>query len=163
MSLSKQIAMLVRSLEVVSDVNIEFTVIQTILELIPVLLEECREIVYGIYQGTLPSDVAVQVNTMGRYVRFQQYGMIHTETVHFHEKMMVLYFVPHYMEFDLISLSFLPLHVNTDGSCVVIHSTSVLYAVSMEGLFFEYSEKVCTFYGRYPVCDEIGLSCVNDR
>jgi hypothetical protein len=67
-SINKQLASLVKALEVVSDVNIEYAVIGSVIELIPVMLTECRALVHSLYDGTLPTDVLEDWQTHTRVV-----------------------------------------------------------------------------------------------
>jgi hypothetical protein len=83
-SLSKQMSLLVKSLEITSDINIEFAVVQTILELIPVLIAECREKVESVYTSVLPADVSVQALRSGNRAGTLP-DSYHTEVVAFHE------------------------------------------------------------------------------
>jgi hypothetical protein len=50
-SLSKQLAFIIKSLEANTKVAIEFEAVQNILTFIPVLLSECRELVVSCYTG----------------------------------------------------------------------------------------------------------------
>jgi hypothetical protein len=104
-SISKQMSMLVKSLEVTSDINIECAVVQTILELIPVLIAECRETVESMYTGVLPADVSVQALGAGNSAGTLP-NTYHAEVVAFHDELSVLYFLPSYVEFNVIHLSF---------------------------------------------------------
>jgi hypothetical protein len=56
-SLSKQLAFIIKSLEANTEVAIEFEAIQNILAFIPVLLSECRELIVSCYTGNIPTDV----------------------------------------------------------------------------------------------------------
>jgi hypothetical protein len=56
-SISRQLSSTVRSLEVVADLNLEYSVLASIIELIPVLLTECRMVVHSLYDGILPNEI----------------------------------------------------------------------------------------------------------
>jgi hypothetical protein len=66
-SITRQLAALVRALEAVSDVGIEYTVIGSIIELIPILINDCRVLVHSLYDGVLPTDVLNIVWKTGKH------------------------------------------------------------------------------------------------
>jgi hypothetical protein len=66
-SINRQLASLVRALEAVSDVGIEYTVIGSIIELIPILINDCRVLVHSLYDGVLPTDVLNIVWKTGKH------------------------------------------------------------------------------------------------
>jgi len=150
-SLSKQMSLLVKSLEVTSDINIEFAVVQTILELIPVLIAECRETVESVYTGVLPADVSVQALRSGnRAVTLPD--TYHMEVVAFHDELSVLYFIPSCVEFDIIHLSFLPFTEKGSSTCFTVSDRNYVVAVNIKGHFFEYDANNCAVTMKYSVC-----------
>jgi hypothetical protein len=150
-SLSKQMSLLVKSLEVTSDIAIEFAVVQTILELIPVLIAECRETVESVYTGVLPADVSVQALRSG-----SRAGMLpntyHAEVVVFHDELSVLYYIPSYVEFQIVHISFLPFTVKGSPTCFTVSDHEYVVAVNLKGQFFEYDANDCVVTMQYSVC-----------
>jgi hypothetical protein len=150
-SISKQMSLLVKLLEVTSDINIEFALVQTILELIPVLIAECRETVESVYMGVLPAGVSVQGLRSGNRTGTLP-GTYLAEVLAFHDKLSVLYFVPSYVEFDVIHLSFLPFTEKGSSTCFTVSDHDYVVVENIKGHFFEYDANDCAVTLKYSVC-----------
>jgi len=141
-AVGKELALLVRALEVVTDINIEYSVIATILELIPVLLSECRQLVHGLFTRVLPHEILMHLWRTGNPTG-KQMQHVHSEVVVSHDTMAINYYIPEYMIFDVVYISFLPISTQPDGHCVRIGSKPSVIAVGMSGEFFEYDNAHC--------------------
>jgi hypothetical protein len=141
-SISRQLTTLVRSLEIVSDVNVEYAVVASIIELIPVLLDECRTMVHSLYDGILPNEVFRELWRVSKISR-ETTRHIHSEVWIEHDLTSLVYYVPDYTEYTVVHLAFLPLRVGQNGACVRIRKDPYVAAVGFDGQFFDYGVSEC--------------------
>jgi hypothetical protein len=151
-SISKQLSLIVRAIQTVTDVNIEYSVIESIMELIPVLLAECRSYVHSLFSNVLPDDVFMYMWKSGR-VNIGTAKHVRSEVWVQHSEMWVVYYVPDYAEFSLFHLTFLPLKVNESSACLTIQHQPYMGAVGMDGVFFEYDGESCISESDSAYCD----------
>ncbi len=108
-SISRQLATLVRSLEVVSNVNVDYAVVASIIELVPVLLAECRTMVHSLYDAILPNEVFQEMWKVGKISR-ETTRHIHSEIWIQRDITSIIYYIPHYTEYAVFHLA------NKEGS-----------------------------------------------
>jgi hypothetical protein len=154
-SISKQLTTLVRSLETISDVNIEYAVVASIIELVPVLLGECRTMVHSLYDGILPNEVFQEMWKVSKISR-ETTRHIHSEVWIQHDLTSIVYYVPDYTEYTVIHIAFLPLRVGQNGACVRIRKDPYVAAVGFDSQFFDYGINEC-------VTDADSSFCSPDR
>jgi hypothetical protein len=150
-SISRQLSSTVRSLEVVADLNLEYSMLSSIIELIPVLLTECRTVVHSLYDGILPNEILEAAWKKGS-INKDTAKHVYSEVWIQHDIIAVVYYVPDYAEFSLYRLDFLPVLVGTGKTCVRIDSKPYVTAISMDGQFFDYSGDNCTTDATSVVC-----------
>jgi hypothetical protein len=141
-SISRQLATLVRSLEVVSDVNVEYAVIASIIELVPVLLGECRTMVHSLYDGILPNEIFQEMWRVSKISK-ETTRHIHSEVWVQHDLTYIVYYVPDYTEYAVVHMAFLPLRMGENGACVRIRKDPYIAAIGFDGQFFDYGMNEC--------------------
>ena len=116
-SINRQLESLVKALEVVSDVNIEYAVIGSVIELIPILINECRVLVHSLYDGTLPANVLNIIWKTGKHTH-SSLKSINSEVWIEHDVLSIVYYVPDFSAFTVFSLTFLPIRMNPGSNCI---------------------------------------------
>ena len=127
-SINRQLTSLVRALEAVSDVGIEYTVIGSIIELIPILINDCRVLVHSLYDGVLPTDVLNIVWKTGKHSH-SSLKTVNSEVWVEHDMLSIVYYVPDFSEFTVFSLAFLPIRLETGSACVRVCKDQYVAAV----------------------------------
>jgi hypothetical protein len=154
-SISRQLTTLVRSLEIVSDVNVEYAVVASIIELVPVLLGECRTMVHSLYNGILPNEVFQELWKVSK-ISNETTRHIHSEVWIQHDLTYIVYYVPEYTEYTVVHMAFLPLRVGQNGACVRIRKDPYVAAVGFDDQFFDFVINEC-------VTDADSIFCSPDR
>jgi len=150
-SVNRQLTSLVRALEAVSDVGIEYTVIGSIIELIPILITDCRVMVHSLYDGVLPTDVLNIVWKTGKHSH-SSLKTVNSEVWVEHDMLSIVYYVPDFTEFTVFSLAFLPIKLETGSACVRVGTDQYVAAVGMDGQFFEYDSRNCVSEHGSAIC-----------
>ncbi len=150
-SISRQLSNTVRTLKVVVDLNLEYSVLSSIIELIPVLLTECQTVVHSLYDVILPNEIleaAWKKSSINKDTAKHVYSEVWIQ----HDVIAVVYYVSDYAKFSLYRLDFLPVLVGTGKTCVKVDSKPYLVAISMEGQFFDYNGDNCVTDVTSVVC-----------
>jgi len=135
-----------------TDVHVEFQTIPGILEVIPLLLEECRIHIDAVATGIVSS---LAIPTLAKSIEFNKMSFRQAQAIISMEgsSIRVVYSVPgFYSAFDIMKLSTIPFPSPNSDSCMEISVDHHQIAVNELGEIFNFDTSVCTMSGSDAIC-----------
>jgi hypothetical protein len=139
-------------MDTLSNVQLEYQVIQTILELVPIVIEDCRSMVRDLVTNSVSPDLSADLISSGNFSILSLQN-VQTSVFSFDGNYSIVYDVPTFSpKFDLYRTTFLPFYMDGSSTCYTLYTVPVVTAVNNEGENFEYSSKDCTMDRGTAIC-----------
>ena len=151
-SLHKQLTQIVQSLEILSDVNIEYVTMQGMMQLIPVMLQECRKTLESAISDSV-SPVELATLLQNEKLRKASFNHINSAVTTDGENFTIIFRVPEFFPvFHAVRVESLPIHAASNSACYELELRNNLAAINAEGETFLFDPTLCELKAGIAIC-----------
>ena len=152
-AISKNLALLVDSLEILSDVQLEYQIVTTILELVPSLINNCRNMVLDVLKNSILPEVSRKILNKGK-VSFKSLQHVQTGVKITLGNISVIYQIPQfYPEYIIYRFEAIPFYVEGADTCHTLSEYPRTMAVDEKGTVFDTDSAGCQMREGTHICN----------